>query len=89
MLRVVEKTHNGTRLETFELLLKEGGVLEGCLEELERLRVKLDEGAGEAAWKRVKRKLEWPLKEGEMRRAMEGLERLKATMVLAMSADNA
>lgn len=74
------------RLETIEKLFEEGGVLGSCLEELHRLKEKLEPREG---WRGVKRRLEWPLKEGEMRRALEGLERWKGVMVLAVVTDNA
>lgn len=98
LLRIVERSREDgsgsesgensqkATLETIERLFEEGGVLTGCLGELERLRVKLEVREG---WREVKRRLEWPLKESEMRRALEGLERWKAAMVLAVVTDNA
>jgi hypothetical protein len=55
-------------------------------DELERLKIKLEPQKG---WRAVKKTLQWPLKEGEMRKALEGLERLKSTIQLALSADQA
>lgn len=69
-----------------ELLAKDGGTLQSCLTELERLRAKLEPETG---WRKLRNSLIWPLKEGEMSRALESLERWKSTMQLALSADQA
>jgi len=67
-------------------LSKEGGALQNCMEELERLKGKLEPESG---WRKLRKSLAWPLKEGEVRRAIEGLERLKSLMVLAIRVDQA
>lgn len=77
---------SGARLATVELLAKEGGTLESCLGELERLREKLEPERG---WRKVRKSLVWPLKEKEVKRVLEGLERGKSMMLLALSADQA
>jgi hypothetical protein len=73
LLRVVERTqssdnNDASRLATFELLIKKGGPLMTCQEELERLKGKLEPETG---WRKVRKALVWPLKEGEMTKAME------------------
>ncbi|KIM99130.1 hypothetical protein OIDMADRAFT_201765 [Oidiodendron maius Zn] len=91
LLQVVEKSQSsegkdGSRLATFELLAKDGGLLMNCKTELERLKSKLEPETG---WRKMRNSLIWPLKEGEVRKALDGLERLKGTMVLALSTDQA
>jgi hypothetical protein len=85
LLRLIETTQPG-ELSTIKLLAKDGGTLQSCQQELERLRGKLEPEKG---WRKLRSTLVWPLKEGEMRRAMELLERWKSTMQLALSADQA
>ena len=85
ILRLIETTKAG-ELSTIELLVKDGGSLQSCQVELERLRVKLEPEKG---WRKLRNSLIWPLKEGEMRRSLEGLERWKSIMQLALSADQA
>ncbi|EKD13362.1 uncharacterized protein L3040_002778 [Drepanopeziza brunnea f. sp. 'multigermtubi'] len=75
-----------SRLATVEMLCQEGGTLENCSKELERLRSKLQPKAG---WKRVRRSLVWPLREKEVGRVLGELERAKSLMALALSADQA
>lgn len=89
LLRLAEKSgasDDTARLATFELLAKPDGPLLNCQSELERLQAKLEPESG---WRAVKRSLVWPLKEGELRKALGALERLKGTMQLALSADQA
>jgi hypothetical protein len=85
LLCLIETTKVG-ELSTVELLARDGGTLQSCQAELERLRGKLEPEKG---WRKLKNSLVWPLKEGEMRRALEALERWKSTMQLALSADQA
>ena len=40
-------------------------------------------------WRKVEENLVWPLKEKEVQKALEGLERGKSIMLLALSADQA
>jgi hypothetical protein len=42
-----------------------------------------------AMWKAVKHALAWPLKEGDVRRILENLQRAKSTLGLALAADQA
>jgi hypothetical protein len=89
LLRLVEKSEasdDTSRLATFELLAKPDGPLLTCQSELERLKAKLEPETG---WRALKRSLVWPLQEGELRKALGALERLKGTMQLALSADQA
>jgi hypothetical protein len=85
LLRLIETTQSG-ELSTVELLAKDGGTLQSCQAELERLKGKLEPEKG---WRKLRNSLVWPLKEGEMRRALEELERWKSTIQLALSADQA
>jgi len=85
LLRLIETTKAG-ELSTVELLARDGGTLQSCQAELERLRGKLEPEKG---WRKLRNSLVWPLKEGEMRRALEALERWKSTMQLALSVDQA
>lgn len=82
LLRLVES--GGGELGTFELLLKDGGPLIVCQEELEKLRAKL---IPEEGWRKIRQSLTWPLKEEEVRKTLVTLERLKGTMMLALTAD--
>lgn len=89
LLRLVKTSRSGedrTRLVNVELLANEGGTLGSCLNELERLKAQLEPETG---WRKVRKSLVWPLKEGEMKRALAGLERYKSTIQLALSADQA
>jgi hypothetical protein len=91
LLRVVEKSQSdnskdGSRLATFEALIEEGGSLMTCKTELERLKSKLEPEKG---WRQMRSRLVWPLKEGEIKKTLDGLERLKGTIGLALSADQA
>lgn len=84
-LRLVETTPAGDKhLINVKMLAKDGGTLQDCLMELERLQEKLKPETG---WRKVKKSLTWPLKEGDTSRALAGLERFKSTMLLAVSAD--
>ncbi|KAH8817231.1 hypothetical protein F5884DRAFT_778825 [Xylogone sp. PMI_703] len=86
LLRMVEKdeSSDATTLATFELLTKPNGPLAACQTELEILKAKLEPEKG---WRAVRQSLAWPLKEGEMRKTLSSLERMKSTMLLALSAD--
>ena len=86
LLRLAEKSEldDFSSLSTFGLLVKSGGPLSICQAELERLKAKLEPENG---WRAVRKSLEWPLKEGEVKRALLNLERLKSMVQLALSAD--
>ena len=88
LLRLVEKSESSdaSDLSTFELLARPGGPLLTCQTELERLKRKLEPETG---WRKMKQSLVWPLKEGEVKKALGSLERLKSTMSLALSTDQA
>lgn len=73
-----------SRLATVELLAKDGGTLDSCLEELLRLKRKLEPESG---WRKVRKSLVWPLQEAEVKKALDRLERSKSMMLLALSAD--
>ncbi|KAK2756076.1 hypothetical protein FQN54_005483 [Arachnomyces sp. PD_36] len=73
-------------MSTLELLAKRDGSLLRCQTELQTLEARLDPGTG---WRAVGKSLVWPLKEEEMQKLLSSLERLKSTMQLALSTDQA
>ncbi|KAK8903052.1 hypothetical protein ACHAPF_001425 [Botrytis cinerea] len=91
LLKIAERAEsNGfSQLSTFELLLKDDGPLFVCKTELEKLRGKLEKGGvgGSEGWRAVRERLVWPLKEGEVRKTLVVLDRLKSTLALGLSAD--
>ncbi|KAK0123929.1 hypothetical protein ONS95_008919 [Cadophora gregata] len=87
LLALIEQSKSDgsvSKLATIELLANDGGTLESCQQELLRLKKKLEPEAG---WRKIRKSLVWPLKETEVKKALEGLERSKSTMLLALSAD--
>lgn len=93
LLRLAEKSegNGGTQLATFELLLKDDGPLWVCRRELEVLKGKLEIRERDGGWRarglERARILVWPLKEGDVRKTLDVLERLKSTLQLGLSAD--
>jgi hypothetical protein len=81
-----QKLENLSRLSTVSDLAKENGTLDGCRKELERLQEEL---TPEKGWRKIRRTLIWPLKEKEMRKTLDDLERFKSTIQLALSTDQA
>jgi hypothetical protein len=88
LLKLVEKSEpiDSSRLSTFEHLAKPGGLLLTCQAELEKLKKNLEPETG---WRAVRQSFAWPLKEGEVQKTLLSLERLKSTMHLALSVDQA
>ncbi|KAL2062624.1 hypothetical protein VTL71DRAFT_5696 [Oculimacula yallundae] len=87
LLNLIENSTSddkSSKLATVELLAKDGGTLESCREELLRLLKKLEPETG---WRKVRKSLVWPLKEVEVKKALDELERSKSMMLLALSAD--
>ncbi|PVH76555.1 hypothetical protein DL98DRAFT_517882 [Cadophora sp. DSE1049] len=87
LLALIEKSKSdgpASKLATIELLAKDGGTLESCQQELLKLKKKLEPEVG---WRKIRKSLVWPLKEAEVKKALEGLERSKSMMLLALSAD--
>lgn len=87
LLALIEKAKSddtASKLATIELLAKDGGTLESCQQELLTLKKKLEPEVG---WRKIRKSLVWPLKEVEVKKALEGLERSKSMMLLALSAD--
>lgn len=80
------RTGPSARLSTFESLVKPAGPLLACQSQLERLKKQLEPQQG---WRELKKTLTWPLKEPDMKKALDNLQRLKSTMQLALSADQA
>lgn len=81
------------RLPSLKLLCNPEGLLAMCLSELEALRKKLDppDWSGQLGSKRraVVRALSWPLKEGDTKKTLEKIGRVKATLNLALTMDQA
>lgn len=100
LLTLIEGSKAG-ELKNVEALAREGGALMGVLGELERLREMLEveveggemgEKGEKKGWRGVRRlgrKLVWPLKEGDVVKALEGLERWRGVVGLAVSVDQA
>lgn len=93
LLRLAEKAEvegglNGvSQLSTFQLLLKDDGPLWACRRELEKLKEKLEPKGEAGSWRGLKKVLVWPLKEGDVKKTLGMLERLKSTLQLGLSAD--
>src|SRR5215475_5720622 len=79
-----ESDKGSARLSTFDSLTKPDGPLAECEAELISLKEKLEPASG---WKAVGKALTWPLKEGDTRKILDKLERLKGTLNLALTAD--
>ena len=81
------------RLPTLKLLCNHEGLLAMCLGELEVLKKKLDppDWSGQVGSKRraFVQALSWPLKEGDTKKTLEKIGRLKATLNLALTVDQA
>ena len=71
-------------MSTLKLLGKPDGPLVKCQAELDDLKKKLEPASG---WKAVGNVLTWPLKEGDVTKTLDNLERTKATLQLALTAD--
>jgi hypothetical protein len=89
---------SAARLCTFRQLAAPGGELERCRADLEVLQAQLgvsEDGrlgdvareGGAARWKALKQALLWPLKEADVHRVLENLQRAKGTLGLALAAD--
>jgi len=79
-----ESANGSPRLSTLKLLGKPDGPLVKCQAELDDLKKKLEPASG---WKAVGNALTWPLKEGDVTKTLDNLERTKATLQLALTAD--
>ncbi|KAH0559449.1 hypothetical protein GP486_004039 [Trichoglossum hirsutum] len=77
-------TRESFHLQTLQLLNKPDGPLTRCRAELETLEEKLTVTSG---WKAIGKALYWPLKEDDVRKTLENIQRLKATISLALSTD--
>ncbi|KAI9878142.1 MAG: hypothetical protein M1830_001788 [Pleopsidium flavum] len=84
-LAEIEEKTGTCRLSSLSSLTKSNGPLARCLHELESLEQKLKPATG---LKQVGKALSWPFKEGEVRKALEGLESIKASLQLALITDN-
>lgn len=73
-------------LPALELLNKPDGPLIKCRAKLLALKAKLEPQEG---WRAVKKALTWPLRETEVTKALDNINRFKATLTLALTADQA
>ena len=80
-----EDLQDESRLTTLSLLTKPDGPLTQCGLELERLEKKLAFPKEKLA--QIGKTLFWPLKEEDSKRILDRLERFKATLNLALTAD--
>jgi hypothetical protein len=88
LLRAVESEESAevSRLSTMAQLSGPNGELAKCRGELERLSAKLEPESG---WRAMRKALIWPLNEGEVNKTLESLQRIKSTLQLALSTDQA
>jgi len=86
LLKVAESESDkgSARLSTFDSLTKPDGPLAECEAELISLKGKLEPASG---LKAVGKALTWPLREGDVRKTLDKLERMKETLNLALTAD--
>jgi hypothetical protein len=85
LLQLAEKSSDDqARLATLNKLTQPNGSISNCQMEMERLKKKLEPESG---WRAVRKSLVWPLHWAEMSKVLEGLERLKTTMQLALLTD--
>ncbi|MCJ1387554.1 hypothetical protein MMC18_000397 [Xylographa bjoerkii] len=73
-----------SRLPMINTLNQKDGPLEQCKSELKALEAKLRPASG---WKAVGKALKWPLSEPEVVKSLTSLNRLKATLMLALTTD--
>ncbi|RDW83018.1 hypothetical protein BP5796_04509 [Coleophoma crateriformis] len=88
LLRLLEQTQSqdSSQLSTLAILSRDDGPLLVCQTELELLRERLEPEVG---WRKIRSSLVWPLKEKDVTKTLATFERLKSTMLLALSADQA
>jgi hypothetical protein len=79
------QSKDGTRLSTLKLLIGPDGPLPKCEAELKHLVKKLEPASG--GWRKFGQAVTWPLKEGEVRATLDHMERTKAILHLALTAD--
>ena len=77
-------SNESTQLSTLKLLNKPDGLLVKCQAELTALEKKLKPAIGVKA---VSKLLSWPLKERDVEKTLACIGRLKATLSLALTAD--
>ena len=73
---------NPSKLSAIEPLARPTGPVQTCLGELKKLEKQLQPAKG---WKALRRTLKWPLKEPELLKSLQNLERVKTTISLALS----
>ena len=79
-----EAANGSPPFPTLKLLGERDGPLVKCKAELVSLKAMLEPASG---WKAVGQALAWPLKEGDITKTLDNLERTKATLQLALTAD--
>ena len=86
LLKIAERevARGSTRLQALQALAEPNGALSQCQAELSALQIKLEPSQKvRMAWKALK----WPLTEGSVKKAIENISRLKATLIVAMVTD--
>ena len=86
LLKIAERevARGSTRLQALQALAEPDGALSQSQAELSALQIKLEPAQkARMVWQAIK----WPLTEGSVKKAIEGISRLKATLTLAMVTD--
>ena len=83
-LAETEAKKGSSQLLTLELLMEPNGSLLECQAELTTLKKKLEPAN---RWKAMRKGLTWLLKEGDVRKTLDQLERCKMALNLALAAD--
>lgn len=81
---LLENADDATRSSILILLCSPDGPIEKCMGDLEGLREMLAPGNG---LKELKRQLTWPIKEKEVRKTLDSIERHKATFSIVLIID--
>ena len=84
LVELIENADDATRSSILNLLCTPDGPINKCMSELEGLREIVAPGSG---LKETKRKITWPFKEKEIRRALDTIERQKATVSIVLTTD--
>jgi hypothetical protein len=88
LLKLLEKDRStgSVQLTSVDALTRSDGPLETCRRRLTELKTKLEPEKG---WRAVRKALTWPLKQDYMKETLGEIARVKATIDLALSVDQA
>lgn len=86
LANIAETDEEPTSLPSLRAMTEDNGPLSTCLSEIESLKTQLKPEKG---WKAKGKALLWPLKQVEVNEHLQIIGRVKGTLQLAMSADNA